>query len=76
MDFFAGLFERNTRGGQWIVGSKVSLADVALFHHFDFFDDQESVQRALEIYPVLKELRERVRTLLAEYIANRPESSV
>jgi len=70
--FFARFYEHNSHHNGWAVGEKISLADIAIYHLFDFFDDQESVHKALAPHPLLGELRERVHGLLSEWIARRP----
>jgi len=70
--FIAKIYENNPHKSGWAVGDKISLADIALFHHFDFYDDQDSVKRALDQYPVLSELREKVRPYLQDWISRRP----
>jgi len=72
--FFAKFYENNPSHSGWAVGDKVSLADIALFTHFDFFDDQDSVKKTLDQYPILSEVREKVRLLLQDWINKRPVS--
>jgi len=69
---FARFYTNNTTGSGWAVGDKVSLADIALFLQFDYYDDQDSVRKVLDHYPVLSEVREKVRPLLSDWIAKRP----
>jgi len=59
-----------------IVGNKLSLADVQLFHFCSFFDDQESINRALAPYPVLKNVRQSIASqpAIQKWIASRPNT--
>jgi len=58
------------------VGSKLSLADVQLFHFLSIFDDQESVNRSLAPYPTLKAIRANVanQPAIQKWIATRPNT--
>jgi len=63
--------DRNT-----IVGSSISLADVSLYHFLSIFDDQVSVSRTVDNFPVVKASRANFgnQPQILEWIAKRPNT--
>ena len=63
--------DRNT-----LVGSGVTLADAQLFHFLSIFDDQASVSRVVDQFPVVKASRANfaAQPEIAEWIAKRPNT--
>ena len=47
------------QSGYWI-GSRLSLFDIQLYNLINYFDDQQSVEKALEGCPTLKAIRDKV----------------
>jgi len=70
-----GYISRFVKEGQlYLVGNKISLADVAFFYLLEILNNQDVVRNTLNNYPVFVTWRERVHSALAHYIANRPPS--
>ncbi|CAF3362791.1 unnamed protein product [Rotaria sp. Silwood1] len=63
------------KSGYWI-GSSLSLFDIQLYNLIHFFDDQQSVQKALENCPTLKAIHDKVEQTPAikKWLDERPQS--
>ncbi|CAF0821728.1 unnamed protein product [Rotaria sp. Silwood1] len=63
------------KSGYWI-GSSLSLFDIQLYNLIHFFDDQQSVQKALENCPTLKAIHDQVEQTPAikKWLDERPQS--
>jgi len=63
------------KSGHWI-GSKLSLFDIQLYCLIHFFDDQQSVQKALEACPALKAIHDKVENTpaLKKWFDERPKT--
>jgi glutathione S-transferase len=65
-------------GGEWFVGKRMSLADLAFFNLVPYWDDQESVQAALVDCPRLRAIRSKVEQneAVANWVNTRPKTSI
>ena len=63
------------QSGYWI-GSRLSLFDIQLYNLIHFFDDQQSVQQALEGCPTLKAIHDQVEQTpqIKKWLQDRPQS--
>jgi glutathione S-transferase len=63
------------QSGYWS-GSRLSLFDIQLYNLIHFFDDQQSVQKALEGCPTLKSIHDKVEQTPAikKWLSERPDS--
>ncbi|UJR28039.1 hypothetical protein I4U23_009296 [Adineta vaga] len=61
--------------GYWM-GSRLSLFDIQLYNLIHFFDDQQSVQKALEECPTLKAIHDKVEQTpeIKKWLSERPET--
>ena len=64
-----------SQSGYWI-GSRLSLFDIQLYNLIHFFDDQQSVQKALEQCPALRKIHDTVEQTPAikKWLAERPQT--
>ncbi len=64
------------QSGYWI-GSHLSLFDIQLYNLIHLFDDQQSVQTALEGCPALKAIHDKVEQTpeIKKWLAERPQST-
>jgi glutathione S-transferase len=65
------------KSGYWI-GSRLSLFDIQLYDLIHFFDDQKSVQKALEGSPTLKAIHDKVEQTPAikKWLEERPKTAI
>ncbi|CAF1531730.1 unnamed protein product [Didymodactylos carnosus] len=70
--------EKNTSNRGYFIGKKLSLFDIQLMEFAHFFDDQESVQKALEPCKALKEIINNVENNknIKKWIEERPKTRV
>jgi glutathione S-transferase len=63
------------KSGYWI-GSSLSLFDIQLYNLIHFFDDQQSVQKALEGFPTLKAIHDKVEQTpeIKKWLDERPQT--
>ncbi len=63
--------------GYWI-GSHLSLFDIQLYNLITFFDDQQSVQKALEGCPTLKAIHDKVGQTpeIKKWLDERPQTAL
>ncbi len=63
--------------GYWI-GSHLSLFDIQLYNLITFFDDQQSVQKALEGCPALKAIHDKVEQTpeIKKWLDERPQTAL
>jgi len=63
------------KAGYWM-GSSLSLFDIQFYNLIHFFDDQQSVQKALEGCPALKAIHDKVEQTPAikKWLDERPQS--
>jgi len=71
-------FEKQTnkdKSGYW-VGSRLSLFDIQLYNLIHFFDDQQSVQKALEGCSALQAIHDKVEQTpeIKKWLAERPQT--
>jgi len=64
--------------GEWLVGSRMSYADIAFFNLCAYWDDQESVTASLADCPRLRAIRARVAQNedVAHWVENRPKTAL
>ena len=64
-----------SKSGYWI-GSSLSLFDIQLYDLIHFFDDQESVQKALEGCSALKAIHDKVEQIpeIKKWLNERPQT--
>ncbi|CAF0827549.1 unnamed protein product [Adineta ricciae] len=72
------IFEKQAgkdKSGYWI-GSRLSLFDIQLYNLIHFFDDQQSVQKALEECAALKAIHDKVEQTpeIKKWLSERPDS--
>jgi glutathione S-transferase len=65
------------KSGYWI-GSRLSLFDIQLYGLIQFFDDQQSVQKALEGCPALKAIHDKVEQTpkIKKWLDERPQTAM
>ncbi len=65
------------KSGYWI-GSSLSLFDIQLYGLIQFFDDQQSVQKALEGCPALKAIHDKVEQTpkIKKWLDERPQTAM
>ena len=66
-----------SKSGYWI-GSRLSLFDIQLYTLIHFFDDQQSVQQALEGCPALKAIHDKVEQTpeIKKWFNERPQTVI
>ena len=59
-----------------LVGSSLSLCDVQLYHFLSIFDDQQSISRAVDNFPIIRASRTNVgnQPQIQAWIAKRPQT--
>ncbi len=64
------------KSGYWI-GSSLSLFDIQFYNLIHFFDDQQSVQKALEGCPTLKAIHDKVEQTpeIKKWLDERPQTA-
>ncbi|CAF1485439.1 unnamed protein product [Adineta steineri] len=70
--------QANQNKSGYFMGSSLSLFDIQLYNLIHFFDDQESVQKALADCPNLRAIHDKVEQTPAikKWLAERPESKL
>jgi len=65
-------------GGEWFVGDKLSVADIAWFNLLGHWDDQASVNAALQDCPRLRGLKLKVEQheAIAHWVSIRPKTAI
>ena len=64
-----------SNSGYWI-GSRLSLFDIQLFNLIHWFEDQETVQKVLGAFPILKTIHDKVEQTPAikKWLEERPKT--
>ena len=74
--FLAFEKQANKNGSGYWMGSRLSLFDIQLYNLIGFFDDQQSVQQALEGCDALKKIHDQVENTPAikKWLEERPKT--
>jgi len=71
---FTAVLNANNEGKSWLVGSKISLADIALYHQLTYANEIDETHSLLNAFPALQALMARVAAQpgIAAWLAKRP----